>query len=108
MGKPMKIRAIHSAAALGASLLAAASASAQVSFSQIAQLPPGTGNGNVANHVSGDGRYIVGESDSANTPGTLLEDGFRFDRTTSALINFGSLNAAGFSTHASGVNAACG
>ena len=48
---------------------------------------------------------MVGESDSANTPGVLLEDGFRFDRTSSALIDFGALNLANFSTHASGINA---
>ena len=34
----------------------------------------------------------------------LLEDGFRFDRTGPTLIGMGSLNPAGFSTHASGVN----
>ncbi len=101
---PMKIRIIRCAAALlGASLVAAAGA--QVSFTQIAQLPPGTGNGNVANRVSGDGRYVVGESDSANTPGVVLEDGFRFDRTTSGLVSVGALNLANFSTHASGVSA---
>ncbi len=75
----------------------------QVSFTQIPQLAGGT-QGNNANAISADGRYVVGESDSAATPGVALEDGYRFDRTTLALVSMGSLNAATFSTHAGSVS----
>ena len=75
----------------------------QISFTQIPQLSGGT-QGNIANAISADGRFVVGESDSAATPGVALEDGYRFDRTTLALVSMGSLNAANFSTHAASVS----
>ncbi len=99
----MRTRFVAALAALAGLVSAVGGAHAQITFTQIPRLPGAT-NGNAASAVSADGRFVVGESDSANTPGFLLEDGYRYERSTGTLLSIGSLNPAGFSTHASGIS----
>ncbi len=77
-------------------------ASAQVSFTMIPTLTGGA-SGNNAAFIAGFGQYVVGDSDSANTLGGALEEGFRYDLLGGGVGAFGALNAAAFSSHATGI-----
>ncbi len=99
----MRTRCVAAVAALAGVAVVVSSTHGQIGFTQIPQLPGGT-QGNNANAISADGRFVVGESDSSNTPGVALEDGYRYERATGNLVSMGALNAANFSTRAAGIS----
>jgi uncharacterized membrane protein len=74
-------------------------------FKIIPQLSGGTG-GNASAFIAGYGQFIVGDSDSANTAGEGVAEGYRFDRfadPSTALVSTGSFSADAFESHATGI-----
>jgi uncharacterized membrane protein len=87
--------------ALGATAVFAQACLGQT-FTIVPVLPGGT-TGNNAAFIAGFGQYVVGDSDSSNTFGGTLEEGYRYDVAGQAATAMGALNPAAFSSHATGI-----
>jgi uncharacterized membrane protein len=93
------------ALAAGALLLCAGGARGQVTFTAIPQLAGGSG-GNVGAFIAGYGQFVVGDSDSSNTQGTDVAEGYRFDRYNDpsfGLLGVGAFSTMPFESHAAGI-----